>query len=338
VTFLENHDVVALVSAPARGRVTGARVCARDDGAEQVLNADLVVDATGRGARTPAFLETLGYGRPTEDCLGVNLAYSSQMLRLPPGTLTEAMVLIGPVPGRPTGMVLFRNENNTWMFTVFGMVHREPPADLAGMVTFIEDFAPAHVLAAIRAGEPLTTGARYRVPSSQWRRYDKLRRFPDGLLVIGDAICSFNPIYGQGMTVAVFEALALQRSLARGENGLARRYFRAASRTVGVAWQLATGSDLTLPEVDGARPLPVRIANGYVDRVLGAAESDVIVAEHFAKVIGFLEPPTQLFHPTLVARVAAAGLRRRRNGGLDRDESSASVCPSALTATGFRHG
>jgi 2-polyprenyl-6-methoxyphenol hydroxylase-like FAD-dependent oxidoreductase len=312
VTVLDGHDVVELTSTPPRDRVTGARVRARPDGGERVLGADLVVDAMGRGARTPAFLEGLGYGCPVEDHLGMRLAYSSQLLRIPPGMLNELMVIIGPVPGRPTGMALFGNENNTWMFSVIGMVGREPPDELAEMLAFVEDFAPAHVLAAIRAGEPLAEVARYRMPSSQWRRYDKMRRFPAGLLVFGDAICSFNPVYGQGMTVAALEALALQRCLRRGEDGLARRHFQATAKAVGVAWQMATGADLSLPEVEGPRPLPVRIANNYVDRVLAAAESDIVVAEQFARVIAFLDPPTSLFHPALIARVAATNLRRRK--------------------------
>jgi 2-polyprenyl-6-methoxyphenol hydroxylase-like FAD-dependent oxidoreductase len=312
VTVLDGHDVVELTSTPPRDRVTGALVRARPDGGERVLGADLVVDAMGRGARTPAFLEGLGYGCPVEDHLGMRLAYSSQLLRIPPGMLNELMVIIGPVPGRPTGMALFGNENNTWMFSVIGMVGREPPDELAEMLAFVEDFAPAHVLAAIRAGEPLAEVARYRMPSSQWRRYDKMRRFPAGLLVFGDAICSFNPVYGQGMTVAALEALALQRCLRRGEDGLARRHFRATAKAVGVAWQMATGADLSLPEVEGPRPLPVRIANNYVDRVLAAAESDIVVAEQFARVIAFLDPPTSLFHPALIARVATTNLRRRK--------------------------
>jgi hypothetical protein len=114
------------------------------------------------------------------------------------------------------------------------------------------------------------------------------------------------------MTVAALEALALLRCLRRGTDGLARRCFRATAKVVGVAWRLATGADLSLPEVEGARPLPVRIANKYVDGILAAAESDTVVAEQFAKVIGFLDPPTRLLHPVFIARVATINLRRRQ--------------------------
>ena len=114
--------------------------------------ADLVVDATGRGSRTPAFLESLGYDRPIEDEVVMRLAYASQLLRIPAGMHNEIMVLVGPVPGRPTGMGLFTYENTTWMLTAVGLVGREPPADRAGMLQFIEDCttAPGYVGAAVR--------------------------------------------------------------------------------------------------------------------------------------------------------------------------------------------
>jgi len=313
VRLLEGYDFVDLRSTTARDRVTGARIRSRDGDAERVLTADLVTDATGRGARTPAFLDTLGYGRPTEDQVGVHVAYSSQLLRIPPDTLKELIVLVGAVPGRPTGMALFGYENDSWMFTLVGLAGREPPTEPAEMLAFAEGLAPAHVLAAIRAAEPLTEVCRFRYPDSRWRRYDKMRRFPAGLLVVGDAICSFNPIYGQGMTVAALEALALQRCLRRGEDGLARRYFRAAAKPIGVAWRFAVGGDLSLPEVEGPRPLSVRLTNRYVDRLQAASESDIVVAEQLTKVLAFVDQPTRLLHPTMMLRVATANRHPRED-------------------------
>lgn len=291
--------------------MTGVTVRARPDGGERELEADLVVDATGRGARTPAFLEAMGYARPAEDHVDVRLMYSSHLLQLPPEIPNEIVVLVGPVPGRPTGTFIFRNENNTAMFTVLGMAGNEPPSEFAEMVSFIEEFTPAHVVAHIREAVPLTDGACHRMPTSRWRRYDRMRRFPHGLLVMGDAICSFNPIYGQGMTVAALEALALQRCLRQDRGDLTRRYFHTTSKIISSAWQLATGADLTLPEVHGPRPLPVRITNKYVQQVQAAAEHDIGVAERLSNVAGLIDPPSRLMHPAVIARVAKVNLARR---------------------------
>lgn len=312
VTLLEGYDVADLTSTTGRDRVTGARIRSRNGaGGERVLTSDLVADATGRGARTPAFLDSLGYGRPTENEIGVRVAYSSQLLRLPPGALKELLVIVGPVPGRPTGMALFGYENDGWMFTVLGMAGHEPPTEPAEMVAFTENFAPGHVLTALRAAEPLTEVCRFRYPASRWRRYDQMRRFPAGLLVLGDAICSFNPVYGQGMTVAALEALALRRCLSHGGNSLAQNYFRAAKKPIGVAWRFAVGGDLNLPEVEGPRPLSLRMSNRYVDRIQTAAESDIIVAEQLTKVVGLVDKPARLLHPKMLVRAATAGHRQR---------------------------
>jgi|KBSSwiStaDraftv2_1062776.scaffolds.fasta_scaffold02360_9 2-polyprenyl-6-methoxyphenol hydroxylase-like FAD-dependent oxidoreductase len=311
VTILEGHDVAGLTSTTDCGRVTGVRVSNRDDGTERELSGDLIVDATGRGSRTPAWLESLGYGRPVEDRVAMNTTYASQPLRIAPGTLREAIVLIGPVPGRPTGMALFCCENDTWLFTVFGMAGQQSPDDRAGMLSFAQEFGPPHVLAAARDAEPLAEVATHRMPSSQWRRYDKMRRFPDGLLTLGDAICSFNPVYGQGMTVAALEASALHDCLLHGDRDLSRRFFKSAAKPVAAAWQLAAGADLALPEVEGPRPLSARLANAYVDWVLTACESDAVIAGQFSKVNALVDFPSRLLHPAVMFRVAAVNLRRR---------------------------
>ncbi len=321
VTLLGGHDFVGLMTTS--GRVTGARVVEHDGGAERELAADLVVDAMGRGAHTPGFLDSLGYGRPDEEHIVMRTTYVSQRLHIPPGTLKEVLASISPVGGRPTGMFLVRNENDTWTFTVYGMLGHEPPRDLAGMLSFAGAYAPAHLLDGVRAGEPIGEVTRHRMPSSQWRRYDKMQRFPDGLLVSGDAICSFNPIYGQGMTVSALDATALRDCLRHGSTDLARRYFRASAKPIGVAWQMAAGSDLAFPEVEGKRTRSMRVINRLVDLVFTACESDAVVVGRFYKVNGLVDPPVRLAHPEFIYRVAAANLRRRQ-----RDRQSQRTQPA----------
>ena len=318
VTILGGHEVAELKSTADRNRVTGARVVSRDSGAERELTADVVVDAMGRGAHTPAFLESLGYGRPVEDHIVMHTTYVSQLLRIPRGTLKEKLVDISPAPGRPTGMFLTGNENDTWMFTVFGMVGHEPPRDLAGMLSFAQEYCPDHLIAAMRAAEPIGEVAHHRMPSSQWRRYDKMPRLPDGLLVCGDAICSFNPVYGQGMTVAALDAAALRDCLRRGGTDLPRRYFRASAKPIGVAWQMVASLDLAFPGVAGRRSRSMRVTTRLVDWALTACESDPVVAARFFKVNGLIDRPIRLLHPAFVYRVAVANLRRRRGDGQPR--------------------
>jgi hypothetical protein len=192
------------------------------------------------------------------------------------------------------------------------MAGLQPPGEHADMVNFAADFAPPHVLDAIRAAEPLGEVAHFRIPSNRWRRYDKMRRVPDGLLVFGDAICSFNPIYGQGMTVAALESTALRDCLRAGDHALPAQFVQASAKIVRVAWQTAVCSDLALPEVEGARPPSVRVTNAYLQRVLTAAEDDLVVAQRFIRVIGMVDSPASLMHPAIVTRVAATPLRRRR--------------------------
>ena len=315
VTILDGHDVVDLMSAPDPTRVTGVRVASRAGDSDQQLVADVIVDAMGRGSRTPAFLEALGYEGPAEDHVVVRTTYVSQLMRIPAGAV-EQMVIIGAAPGRPKGMFLSSYEDDQWMFTVWGMLGNEPPAERAGMLAFAEDYVPAHVLAAARGGEPLGEVIRHRMPSSQWRRYDKLRRLPDGLLVCGDAMCSFNPVYGQGMTVAALDAVALRECLRSGTQDLSRRYFRHAAKSIAVAWQISVGNDLAFPEVEGRRSIATRVANRCTDWVLGICTYDAGVAEMFIRVNNFFDSPLRLLHPAFIFRLATADLRRRRRAEL----------------------
>ncbi len=310
IALLDGHDFVDLNTNEQRDGVAGVRIAQHGGGEVTELPADLVVDATGRGARTPVMLERLGYSRPAEEKVTVHLKYSSQQLRMAPDALREMGLVISPVPGRPTGLALAQCESDTWILTAFGMAGNDPPDTFTGMCDFVEPFTPAHVMAALRSATPLAATAQHRYPSSRWYRYDRMRRLPDGLVAVGDAVCSFNPIYAQGMTVAALEALVLRDCLAKGTNDLPGRFFRASAKPIRQAWQMAAGGDLSLPEIEGTPPLSTRLLNPYLDRILTAAESDVSVLEQFIRVAWLVDPPTRLMRPAMIARAMAAKRRR----------------------------
>lgn len=313
VKIADGCDILGLATTAARDRVTGVRVMRRAGGTPDTLGADLVVDATGRTGRTPAWLAAIGYDQPREERLGIHLKYATRHLRLRPGALGGAKVVgIGAEPARPTGLVLFAQEEGRWIVTAFGYGGHHPPTDPAGFLGFVQAIAPPGLFAAIRDAEPLDDIVAYQFPANIRRRYERLRSFPAGLLVTGDAICSSNPAYALGMSVAALQAAALRDSLASGDRNLARRFFRAAAKPANTAWQLASGADLSLPQVKGPRPLPVRVTNAYVNRALTAAERDPLVAERFLRVAALQDPPPRMFRPSTALRVALANLRQRR--------------------------
>jgi 2-polyprenyl-6-methoxyphenol hydroxylase-like FAD-dependent oxidoreductase len=215
-------------------------------------------------------------------------------------------VLIGARPGLPRQLVLAAQENDRWLLTLAGYCGNHPPTDPDGFVDFAATVAPPDIAAAIREAEPLGDIVTHGFPANLRRRYERLRRFPDGLIPIGDAVCSFNPLYGQGMTVSVLEAAALRRCLAGGTHRLARRFFAAAAPAIDHAWEMAIGGDLALPEVEGPRSARLRAINAYIGRLQAAAERDPVVATAFVNVVAMLERPQRLLRPAIVRRVVMA--------------------------------
>ncbi|WP_046471517.1 FAD-dependent oxidoreductase [Allosalinactinospora lopnorensis] len=311
IEILDQCDVVDLTSTEANDRITGARVQHRTEGSEEeTLEADLVVDAMGRGARTPAWLAELGYERPHEEELVIRVEYASQLLRLQPGAIPEKSVVVGARPGRPAGGGLILQENDTWLFTVSGRVGQRPPTDFEARLDYIRGFMPARAVSAIRDAEPISEVATFRFPANRWRHYERLRHFPQGLLVVGDALCSFNPIYGQGMSVAALQAAALRDCLRHDKRDLPRRFFRSATTPINLVWQLAAGADLAMPEVEGPRPLSMRIRTAYLGRLQAEAEHDPILAARFMRVAFLVDPPGRLFRPATALRIMTGKWRR----------------------------
>ncbi len=295
-------DATGLAAGPD-GRVTGVYV--RDSGEPTTLSADLVVAATGRSGQVPGWIARLGHPAPAEERLRIDVTYVSRRLRLPPGAMGgDRLVLIGARPGLPRGLALLEQEHGAWICTLsgYGAAHR-PPTDDRGYLDFLATVAPSDVVDAVATAEPLGGFVSHGFPDNRRRRYDRLPSFPESLVVLGDAVCSFNPLYGQGMSVAALQAVALGRCLDRGRAGLGRRALRAITKVVDLAWSQAVGGDLALPEVQGHRSWDVRLINAYVERLLRAGEHDPVVATAFSDVSDLLAPPQHILRPAVLWRV-----------------------------------
>ena len=290
VEILDGHDFVDPI-APNPHRVTGANIVDRDSGAKRELNADLLVDAMGRSARTPAFLEGLGYGRPVAERSTTNANYTSLLMRIPEGIIKERMTFVVPEPKKPTGGAFSVYEHDTWIFTLTRLADNEPPNDLTGMIRMATQFAPPALLRALKRGEPIGEISVFRYPGAIWRRYDQMDRFPAGFLVFGDAICSTNPIYGQGMTVAALEATALQDCLADGNGDLSRRFFAAAAEHIGPMWASNQFNDLYMDSGDPDHAASKELLD-FREAVLSAAESSPALTEKLYRSMNLVDPPT----------------------------------------------
>ncbi len=311
VMFVDRCDVRGLATRPDGRRVAGARVLRRTDGrAEELLGADLVVDATGRGSRTPMWLDALGYERPKREQVRIGLGYASRTYRPRRDALGgDLAVLQAATPEHPRAGALQVLEGDRLMLTLAGILGDHPPTDPDGFLDFARSLQFPDIYEAVHDAEPLDDPVAFRFPASVRHRYERLNRFPDGLLVMGDAVCSFNPIYGQGMSVAALEALALRRHMERGIEPQPHRFFRDIAHVVDVPWDIAVGGDLVFPGVQGRRTPKIRLLSAYLARLHAAAVHDASLGSAFVRVAGLVSRPGSLLHPGVALRVLWPSLR-----------------------------
>jgi 2-polyprenyl-6-methoxyphenol hydroxylase-like FAD-dependent oxidoreductase len=309
VNAIANVEIVRrLVSEPTfdrgAGRVTGVML---DD--DETVPADLVIDATGRGTRLPVWLAQWGFERPREDTVDVGIGYASQRVQVPDGLLAEKVVVAGASDEKPLGVGMLFYEDGLWNVTTFGVAKVEPPKDFAGMCALADDILPSHVAAALRAGKPVGEIAFHKYPTSRWRRFDKLDRFPSGILPFGDAVVSFNPTYGQGMTMTSLQAGHLRRALENPGESLAHTLSKATARSTYPVWQMNAVGDLTLHRASGAMPWWYSPVGGLFDQFLGAAETDPVLAEWFLRRFSLLDSLWMVPSPRLVGRTIRHNMR-----------------------------
>jgi 2-polyprenyl-6-methoxyphenol hydroxylase-like FAD-dependent oxidoreductase len=294
----------------------------RNDGGSDNVSADLVIDAGGRGSHAPRWLVDLGFEVPSETTIGVDFAYSSTKFRIPDDydRCERLIVVTGPAPHFPNAGIMEIIEGDTWHLTLAGRFGNYPPRDGDGFFGYVKALPTTKLYDLIRDAERVSDITSYRFPTSVWRHYERLQAFPDGFLVLGDAIASFNPFYGQGMSSAALQVMALQELLGQraadgcGLAGLGLAFFPKAAEVVANPWTLAANLDLVFPKTQGERPPNFREALVYFMAVDALAADDVEVQRLLAEVGGLCRPLSALNEEPLRSRA----LERLKRGAHSR--------------------
>lgn len=295
-------------------RITGIEITRR--GAVQrgeQLGADLIVDTTGRGSQSPTWLEAAGYTRPEENAVKVRVGYATRVYRRDPTAMgSREWILVTPeAPHEQRMGGAFPVEGDRWVVSLGGWHDDHAPTDEQGFLEFARALPAPDISQIVSQCEPLTEIIPHKFPASLRRHYEKLPRFPEGYLVLGDAVCSFNPLYGQGMTSAALQAAELDALLRERQgrlDGIGRDFFARAAKVIDIPWQLAVGEDFRFPQTEGRKAPGTDLINAYVAHVHRASHDDEEVCRAFLYVMNLIKPPTSLFHPRILWRV----LRHRR--------------------------
>ncbi len=337
VRILDNTDVLRLIHGTSKDHVAGVLICPRNSETDRrvakELHAHLVVDATGRASRAPRWLGDLGYAAPEETIIDAHLGYASRLFRIPETFSADwkCVFIQSAPPERKRGALLFLVEGNRWLVTLTGGGGDYPPSDDAGFLEFTRSLPVSTIYDALRAAEPISPIKTHRATQNRVRRFDRTK-LPHNFLLLGDAVCAFNPVYGQGMTIASLGAVALHQNLIRQHRlhpdgsfaSLSRRFQKQLAKVNEAPWMLATGEDYRYRETEGGAPTAMnRFMHRYMDQVIHLSTHSVTVRRVLMRAFNILVPPTALFHPRVLFRVLGHGLYGSVKIDLHRSVTSA---------------
>jgi hypothetical protein len=294
-------------------RVTGVLLDPDGNGDSEFpefIAADLVVDAAGRGTRLPVWLTQWGYQRPIEETLDIGVKYATHQFRIPEGMIQEKVVVAGASHDESLGLGMLYYEDGTWVLTTFGVANAKPPRTFPEMLALADQLLPAHFNAALAHAEPLGEPAFHAFPASKWRRYDKLDRFPAGIIPFGDAVASFNPTFGQGMTMTSLQGGHLRRALESPDGELATQLNQATAKTTYPVWMMNAIGDITFHHAE-TEPVPWwwRPSGALFDQFLGAAETEPVLAEWFLRRFSLLDSLYMIPPPRIIGRAMRHNMR-----------------------------
>lgn len=290
------------------GGAAAAGAEAEAESAAEEMAADLVVDASGRRSRAQHWLEPLGVRPVREERLDAQLAYATRLYRF--DKEPDAAVNIGSTPACPRGGVLMPVEHGQWLLTLSGFGGERPATDAGAFLDHAARLNHPYLWELMQTAEPLSPVFGFADTSNRRRRYDERGAAPDGFLAVGDALCAFNPLYGQGMTVAAAHALAVRTTLAKRPigAGFSADAQGAAARKSSLPWLYTTNADRPYATAGGRAPGYKRLADWYTERLIDHVAIDNTVGEALRGVFGLALPPTRVLSPTVTLRT----LRRPR--------------------------
>ena len=305
-------SVEALVARPDGAVVTGVR-CGRAGATSEILNADLVVDASGRGSLTLELLTSVGQPRPEETTIGVDLRYATAVFSIPDDAPADwkGVFHFPHVPRTSRGALLLPLEGRRWIVTLAGRHGEDPPGDADGFMTFVRRLRTSTIFDALEPAKRLSEVMRFGFPESVYRHYEQLAAFPRGLLTVGDAICRFNPVYGQGMSVAAQEAVVLRQLLSARAgtadplDGLASPFFAEAAALIDNPWFGAVIPDFAHPKTRGTRPENLEAMLKLGTALVRLAARDPAVHKLAAEIQNLLKPRSAYLDPELMQKVQA---------------------------------
>jgi 2-polyprenyl-6-methoxyphenol hydroxylase-like FAD-dependent oxidoreductase len=320
VTLQERATVTGLIANRDTStlRVTGAHVTPLDAGNPSDMSADLIIDASGRASKAPDWLQALGLESPEESVVNGHAGYSSRWFQAPESDRWprdwwwKGIWLDIKEPDHMMAGVLFPLEQGRWIVTLGGMAKHYPPTDEEGFMHALSTLRSPILAEAVRLATPLSPVYSNRAMANRMRHYDRWRERLDGFIALGDSVCAFNPVYGQGMTTSAVSASILADCLRKyglTHPDFAQRFFQTQAQFQESPWRMATGADFRYPETEGVRPQGARLFDPYMNALFAAAAQDNVVRQRLVAVIHMLKTPSALFTPMVASRVALATAR-----------------------------
>lgn len=314
IEFLQDSLVTELLSNKKRNTVTGVRIKLNHKSEIKEIFANLVIDASGRRSNATKWLQALGYSAPQETSVNSFVGYASRVYQQPTNHQIDwkGLIIWQRPPEDSKGGMIYPVEKNRWIVTLTGAEKDYPPTDQDGFLEFARQMRSPALYEAIKNAQPISEIYSYRATENLFRHYEKLSQWPEQFCIIGDAVCTFNPIYGQGMTVCALSALTFQQCLQKqyqnysdqNLTGFSQHFQKELVKVYEIPWMMATSEDFRWRTTEGGQPnMTIKIMHWYLDQIKLLTVNHPEIWKTFIEVLHMIKPPSALFKTSILLSV-----------------------------------